>query len=263
MFSPKSRAALNSSAEIAAPVGGDHRVGARGLDLGDVGREVAHRGDRHEVVADDLDVRPLACQVLLGGLGHLLAVGVVLVQQVDLLDLGALDEIGGQRLDLHLARRIEAKLPEAAAVVGEARVHGRVVQVHRGLVRLALGQLVQRIDQREGHARTAALGDVADALVGGRLEHRHAFLRRALAVEGHDLELRVVRPAPGIDLDDHFAQLLERAFARLREGPRQHVDEGDLHGLRRQRQGRRADQAGGHRDASGEWFEMQHGGVFQ
>src|SRR5256885_10815116 len=47
----------------------DHRVGARLLDLGDVGREVAHLGQGREVVAHHLHIRPLGLEHFLGVLG--------------------------------------------------------------------------------------------------------------------------------------------------------------------------------------------------
>src|SRR3954447_21082085 len=58
---------LEQQGEILAPVAGDHSVGAGCLDLGDIGRKIGDLEQRVEFVADDLDVRPLGGQHLLGG----------------------------------------------------------------------------------------------------------------------------------------------------------------------------------------------------
>ena len=52
-------AGLDQQQHVVAPVAGDHRVRARGLDLGDVRREVLHLLQRVQLVADDLDVGAL------------------------------------------------------------------------------------------------------------------------------------------------------------------------------------------------------------
>src|SRR5690606_14450394 len=59
---------LDHEGEVGAPVAGDDGVGAGRLDLADVGREVTHLGQRMEVLADDLDVRALALEILFRGL---------------------------------------------------------------------------------------------------------------------------------------------------------------------------------------------------
>ena len=124
-------------------------------------------------------------------------------------------------------------MPKAAALVGELRVHGGVVQVHGGALRVALGELVEPVHQRQGHPRSAPLGDVAHAPVGGSLERVQALLRRALVVKVHHLELGLVGPGLGIDLRHHLAQLVERALAGERKRTGQQVDEADLHRLGR------------------------------
>jgi arginase family enzyme len=63
---PGVRGGLQQQREILAPVAGDDAVGARCLDLGDVGREVGDLEQRMQFVADDLDVRPLGGQHGLG-----------------------------------------------------------------------------------------------------------------------------------------------------------------------------------------------------
>ena len=219
---------LEKQGQVAAPVGGDHRVGARGLDLGHVGRKVAHLGNRDHVVAHDGHVRALAAQVQARSLGHLLAVGVVLVKEVDLFHVRALDQIGGQGLDLHFARWIEAEMPKVATLVGEQRVHGRVVHEHHGFFGLALGELGNRVAERQRHARAAALGDVVNALVHRRLERDHALLGRTLAVKGHDLKRGLFALGLGVELQRHFAQLAQRALAGLGKRPRHHLNKADL-----------------------------------
>jgi hypothetical protein len=121
-------------------------VGARGLDLGDVRREVAHLRERVQVLADDLHVGRLRRRLLLGELGDLVAVRVVLVQQVHLLDVRLVLHEGGHRLHLHRRVGVEAEVPVAALAVGEVGVDRRVVEVDDFLARVALVVLVDRVD---------------------------------------------------------------------------------------------------------------------
>ena len=57
---------LEQQREVLAPVAGDDAVGARRLDLRDVGREVGDLEQRVQLVADDLDVGALLLELLHG-----------------------------------------------------------------------------------------------------------------------------------------------------------------------------------------------------
>src|SRR5437764_1303795 len=72
---------LDEQGQVRAPVPGDHRIGARGLDLGDIRSEVAHLRERDQLLTDDLDVGALPLQVFLRVLRDLLAMRVVLVEE--------------------------------------------------------------------------------------------------------------------------------------------------------------------------------------
>ncbi len=120
---------------------------------------------------------------------------VILVDEVDLLDVLLVLHEGGHGLHLHRGVGVEAEVPVAALAVGEIRVHRGVVQEDHFLAGVALVVLVDRVDQRAGHRRTVALGDVAHALVQRGLEGVEAFGRAELVVEGHHLELHARRVA--------------------------------------------------------------------
>ena len=175
----------------------------------------------------------LRARYLARRLRHRLAEGVVLVDQVHVLDLLAvLGHVGGQRLHLHVAVGVEAEMPEAALRVGEVRVHRGVVQVQDLLAGVALVVLVHRVDQRAGDRGAVALRDEADALVDHLLQHVQGFLRADLVVEGDDLELR---PA-GLPLLLMSSMTNWNCFSPLLadvgERPGKRVDVGDLDGLR-------------------------------
>ncbi len=227
---------LDQQRQVGAPVAGDHRVGAGGLDLGDIGREVRHLGERVQVLADNLDVGTLAREVGLGELGHLDAVRVVLADDVDLVDVLLILDEGGQRLHLHRGVGVEAEVPVAALAVGEIRVDRRVVHVEHFLARIALVVLVDRVDQRARGPRAVALRHVADVLVDGRLQAVERLGRAHLVVERHDLELHAGRVALVEELRD-VLEALQLVLADGRHQPRQRIDPGDLHGLALLREG--------------------------
>ena len=180
---------LDQERQVGAPVAGDHGVGARRLDLGDVGREVAHLRQRVQVFADDLHVGALDLQVFLGVLGHLHAVRVVLVDQVDLLDVRLILHVGGQRLHLHGGVGVQAEVPVAALAVGQVGVDRGVVEVQQFLAGIAGVVLLDRVDDGQRRARAVALQHVAHALVLRRAQRAGGFLRAELVVDADDLEL--------------------------------------------------------------------------
>ena len=150
---------LQQQREILAPVAGHHGVGARCLDLGDVGREIGDLQQRMQFVADDLDVRPLGAEHRLGGGSDGLAERVVLVDQVDVLDGGRGLHVVGERLHLDVGVGIPAEMPEAALVVGQHRIDRGIVEVQDFLAGIALVVLGDEIRQRAGDRRTVALGE--------------------------------------------------------------------------------------------------------
>ena len=77
---------LDQQGDILAPVAGDDAVGAGGLDLGDIRREVGDLEQGMHLVADDLDVRPFGVEHLARLGAHRLAERIVLVDQIDLFD---------------------------------------------------------------------------------------------------------------------------------------------------------------------------------
>jgi hypothetical protein len=93
------------------------------------------------------------------------------------------------RFHLHRRVGVEAEVPEAALAVGEVGVDRSLVEVDDLLAGIALVVLVDRVDERERDRRAVALDDVADALVGRRLERVQALGRRELVVDADDLEL--------------------------------------------------------------------------
>ena len=91
-------------------------------------------------------------------LGDLLAVRVVLVEQVDLLDVRLVLHEGGQRLHLHGGVGVEAEVPVAALAVGQVGVDRGVVEVEHFLAGIALVVLVDGVDdgQRRRPSRCPA-----------------------------------------------------------------------------------------------------------
>ena len=89
--------------QICAPVGGNDRVCARGCNFGNVRGKVTCLCNGNKVIAHNLNVRTFACKVLFGCFGHLTAMRVILIDQVNLLDVFAALEIGGERFNFHFA----------------------------------------------------------------------------------------------------------------------------------------------------------------
>jgi hypothetical protein len=105
-----------------------------------------------------------------------------------------------------------------------------VVQEDDFLARVALVVLVDGVDQRAGHRRAIALGDVAHALVQRRLEGVQALGRAELVVDADHLELhprRVVRA----ELLGEELEALELVRTDRRHQARERVDPGDLDGF--------------------------------
>ncbi|MNV56479.1 hypothetical protein D3C71_1487670 [compost metagenome] len=143
---------LDEQRQVRTPVAGDHGVGTRLLDLGNVGREVAHLGQRRKVVTHDLHIRALALEHFLGVFGNLVSVRVVLVDQVDLLDFRLVFHESGQRFHFHGSVCIQTEVPVAALAVGEIRVNGRIVEEQDFFARIARVVFFQRVHDGKGRA---------------------------------------------------------------------------------------------------------------
>ena len=153
--------------------------------------------------------------------------GVVLVQQIDLLDVGLVLHEGRHRLHLHRGIGIEAEMPIAAFAVGQIRVDGRMVQVNDFLAGVALVVLVDCVQQGGGDARAVALAHIAYALVEGGFEGVQRLSRAELVVEDDQFELDSGRIAL-VELFLHELEALHLVLAHRPEQTRQRVDEGDF-----------------------------------
>jgi hypothetical protein len=161
-------------------------------------------------------------------------VGVVLVDQVNLLRLPVRRDDGSEGVDLHVDVGVEAEVPEIALLVGERRVDGRVVQEQQFAARVALVVLEHGFRQRMGHVRTVALGDEANPLVDGLLERHQAFLGTGLVVEADEFQLRPAEhPAPGVDLVDGRLDVAAAHLPLQRKRAALRIDVGDLDGVGR------------------------------
>ena len=74
-------------------------------------------------------------------------------------------------------------MPVAALAVGEVGVHRRVVQENDFFARVAFVVFVDSFNERARHTRAIALGDVADALIGGCFQGVQAFSGAELVVK--------------------------------------------------------------------------------
>jgi hypothetical protein len=208
-------AGLDQEVHVRAPVAGQQRLRARGLDLGDVGREVLDLAERDQFVTDDLNVRPQLGEVVPHLALHRLAEQVILVDQVDLG--GVLWQRADHHLGLHAGVQVEAEMPEAALLIGELRRHRTAVQIDDAVVGVALVVLVGGIDQRGGDVGAAALHDEGHVLVGGALQRDQRVRGLRLVVERDQFELLAERAALRIDVVDDVLHLLQVGVADLRE----------------------------------------------
>ena len=221
---------LDQQRQVRTPVARDHRIGARLLDLGDIGGKVTHLGQGREVVTHDFHIGALLLEHFLGVFGNLLAVAVVLVDQIDLLDLGHVLHISGQGFHLHGSVGIEAEMPVAAFAVGQVGVHGRIVEEHHFLALVTGIVLFQCIHDGQRRTRAIALEDIAHALVHGRAQGRRGFLRAQLVVNADDFKLHA-RSTVLVDLFGCVLQALELVGAQCRHQAGQRVDPCHFHRL--------------------------------
>jgi hypothetical protein len=222
---------LDQQRQVVAPVSGENRLRAAGPDLGRIGQEVLDAPHRMQLIAHDLDVRPLGAEHRPRLAQHVLAEAVVLANQVDLLD----RSVGAQHLDqrrqTHVGVRVEAEVPGAAALVGQHRIDRRVVQEQHAALRIALVVAVDRLDQRRRRGRAVALGDEPDALVDGRAQQGDRLFRLAFAVETHQFQFARhaahLDTAAAVDPLGGPHQVAEHRLAGVGERARQALDQRD------------------------------------
>ncbi len=222
---------LDHVAQVGTPVAGDQRLRARVADALHEGREIDALERWVQLVAHHLHVRALLRHGLAEVARDLLAVGVVLVQQKDLLQRGLQGHEPREGLHLHAGVGVDAEVPVAALLGGQRRVHGGVVDVEHGVLRVARVVPRHRVRNGRRRARAVALHDVAKALVDGGLERVEAFLRRALVVKAGHHETHTGRVGRAVPALGHELPALEAVAPDVARRPRERVDEGDAHGL--------------------------------
>src|ERR1700728_2590764 len=104
-------------------------------------------------------------------------------------------------------------MPEAAFIIGQARVDRGIVKIQDFLARIAIVEFGDEVRQRSGNRRAIALGDIAYAGVDGLLRLDQALLRVGLVVERDDLDLFAQNAALGIELVGEKLEGLEADFA--------------------------------------------------
>ena len=254
--------------QVIAPVGCQHRLRAAGLDLGGIGQEVAHAAQRVQLFADDLHVGPFGVDHQPRLLHHLLAKAVVLRDEVHALHAAVIAQDIGQCRQPHVGMGIETKVPEAAAFVGELRVHRRVVEEERSPLRFTLVVLVQCIHQRSRCGRAVALQHEADALVQRAAQQAHRLFGVAFAVHAQNGQRpldagRTTHPhaATLVDAFSGQQEVAKHRFARICKRPREAFDErqpdrlgrclrGSPAGRKGQRQGQQSASIESHRKVS-------------
>src|SRR5258706_9903838 len=185
-----------------------------------------------QFVADDLDVRTLPADHFLGNAADRLAIGVILIDQVNLFGALFLCNCGRECVDLRVYVAVEAEMPEVAFLVGQRRIDGRMVQVKDFVAGISLVVLEHALAQRMADVGTVALRDVVDALVDCLLERDQALLRTGFVVEFDHLELDAAEyAAAGVDLIDRRLDMAAARFPlpRGRAAPR--VGGGNLYGV--------------------------------
>ena len=216
--------------QIGTEVRSDDGIGPGLLDLGDIGGVILDLAQRVEVIAHDLQVGALGRQHAACGARDFLAIGIVGVEQKDLLHLLLPGQIGGQRGHLHVRIRIGAKVPVAASGIGHLRCLGRIVQVDDFLAGVAAVVLFDGFLQCQAHGRGAGtLHHIADVLSDDGVELAQRLLCGEAVVEGHDLELHGTGPALLVGKLGAVLEALEYVQAQPRHGAAHGIQRGNLH----------------------------------
>src|SRR4030095_6550212 len=120
---------------------------------------------------------------------------------------------------------IEAEMPEAAPLVRQSRIDGRIVQIQDRAIRVARILLRDRIRKGERDRRTVALRDVANSLIAGLLQRQQRILPIGLVVEGDKLQLRSAKyTAPSVYQIDRVLKRPHLHLADIGKRPRERVD---------------------------------------
>ena len=195
-----------------------------------------------QLVANDGHVGPLRGELAPRLTQHRLAKAVVLPDQVRTAHALVGAQHLHQRRHAHVGMGIEAEMPEAALFVGELGVDGRVVQKQHTPGTVTLVVLGNSVQQRCRRGRGIALQHDTRAIVDGGAQRRQRLLARPLAVVArqrqgagtarqHDAAARV-HPLGGPQ------QVAVHRLTGVGEWPGQALDQRQLHGRSRLRQGR-------------------------
>ena len=179
---------LDQQRQVIAPIAGHHGVCASSFNLGDVGREIAHRADRVQVIPHDACGGQFARQHRTRVLRDAASERIILPDQINVFCSAIADNGFHQGFHAHVHRRVEAEMPETALGIGEIGVECGVVEEQHFLARIACVVFVNRVDQRQRRRRALALQHEADALVDGGTQLHQRLLCRGLVVERHDLD---------------------------------------------------------------------------
>ena len=224
---------LDQQCQVIAPVPGQHRLRAAGLDFHGIRNEVLHPPQRMQLVPDDLHIGTLHAQLLAGLAQHRLAKAVVLADQVDAFDRLVILEHIHQGRHAHVGVGIKTKMPVAALFVRQDGIDRRIVQEQHALARLALVVLVDGIDQRCRYGRRIALRNHRHAIIDGRTQRRQRFLVLPLVVIAFDRQ--VARTAGQLDATARIDalsgpdQVAKHRLTGVGEGPGEALNERDPH----------------------------------
>ena len=139
---------FDQQGQVVAEVACQHGIGPAGLDFGGIGRKVFHTLQRVQFVAHNLHVGPHITKLAFGLAQHGLAKAVVLPDQIHRFDRRIVFEHRHQRGHAHVGMGIKPKVPEAAFLIGENRIHRRIVKEQHAPAGLAFVVLVDGVDQR-------------------------------------------------------------------------------------------------------------------
>ena len=225
---------LHQQGQVIAPVAGDDGLRAAGLDLVGVGQKVLYPAHRMQLFSHHLHVGALGGQLLAGLAQHGLAEAVVLPDEVDLLQaLVGLDGLH-QRGHAHVGMGVEAEVPEAALLVGQGRVHRRIVQEQHPPRRVAFVVFADRIQQGRSGSRRIALQDELRPVVDGGTQGRQCLFVLALAVVARHgqqaLAVGQAHTAPGIHPLGGPDQVAKDGLTGVGERPAQAFHHGEADG---------------------------------
>jgi hypothetical protein len=144
-----------------------------------------------------------------------------------------------QGSDAHVGMRVEAKMPEAASLVGQHRIDGRIVEEQHAPRRVALVVLVDGVDQRRRGGRRVALHHDARTVVDGSAQCRERLFVLPFAVVAIELQHPCTagqrNAATCIDALDRPQKIAKHGFAGVGEGTAKALDQRNADRRRRLR----------------------------